>query len=59
MQPLLTAEEVAGILRCSVHTVRRRVQEGRLRPVREGARAPLRFTDSEVRNYIAHLEGKH
>ena len=53
-RPLLTVPEVAGRLRVSVKTVRRRIEAGELPAVRigSGTRAPVRVDEAELDEWL-------
>ncbi len=44
-EPLLTAEEVAGYLRCHLKTVQKMAREGRIPSIRCGKRHLFRLSD--------------
>ncbi len=50
---ILTLEEVAGILKSSVKTVRRRIAFGKIRSFKEGGR--VRVLNSDLDDYIQGL----
>lgn len=45
----LTLAEAAGLLRCSIRTVRRRIADGELPAERLGDWGPIRVLDADVR----------
>jgi excisionase family DNA binding protein len=53
---LLTLEEVAGELRCSVPTVRRRIRAGALPTYRDGRL--VRVREDDLRRYVAERVGR-
>jgi len=50
---VVTVSEAAAALRCSVHTVRRAIQAGRLPAVRLAENGPLRIPEAELRRFVA------
>ena len=61
LPPLLTSAEVAEYLKYSVETVYKLARRGRLNGVKTGGRAPWRFTEQAVLDYLesAKLEPEH
>ena len=52
---LLTKEEAAARLRCSVKTIRKYVQQGKLRAVRRSKTASLLFRSVDVERCIENM----
>ena len=50
IEPLLTVAEAAGILKCSLKTIRRRIDGGDLAVVRDGKL--IRVRPEDLRRYI-------
>lgn len=49
---LLTIDDVARALRCSRHTIYRRVDDGSLEALRVGETGPLRFRPEDVERLL-------
>jgi excisionase family DNA binding protein len=52
LPPLLTSAQVAEYLKYSVETVYKLARQGRLNGVKSGGKAPWRFTEQAVLDYL-------
>ena len=55
IEPLLTIQEVAGILKCSLKTVQRRIETGELPVIRDGRM--IRVHPADLDRYIRQRRG--